>query len=228
MVRGHKSASYPYDVFLNHRGPDTKNTLASNLYYRLRHRGLRVFLDKEEIQKGSRIDSVIKNVIKDTLVHVAIFSAGYAESEYCMDELLLMKESGSTIIPVYYNVNPTDMWSDPVNKRNGVYEESLRILKEEKIFDRETHEEKERYQSSDIEQWKKTLTEVTGRKGFKLETDDDEVTRLVDMIMEEVHKSKRKDFVRKMFFNTFCFVLFCFYFFLLVRKMLAAANGNAI
>lgn len=194
MVRGHKSASYSYDVFLNHRGPDTKNTLGSNLYYRLRDRGLRVFLDKEEIQKGSRIDSVIKNVIKDTLVHVAIFSAGYAESEYCMDELLFMKESRSTIIPVYYNVNPTDMWWNPVNKRNGVYDESLRILKEEKVSDPETHEEKERYQPSSIEQWRNALVEVTGGEGFKLETDDgDEVTRLVDMIVEEVTKCKRKD-----------------------------------
>lgn len=198
MVRGHKSASNSYDVFLNHRGTDTKNTLATNLYDRLGRRGLRVFLDKWEIQQGSRIDSVIEDVIKATPVHIAIFSAGYAESEWCMDELLLMKESGSTIIPVYYNVNPTDMWSDPVNKRNGVYDESLRILKEKKIFDRETHEGKERYQSSSIEQWKQALTEVTGRKGFKLETDDgDELTPLVDRIVEEVNKGKTRSVTRQ-------------------------------
>lgn len=186
MKRVPKTIIQSYDVFLNHRGKDVKNTLASNLYYRLRHLGLRVFFDKEEMPKGSRIDFVIENVIKATPVHIAIFSAGYAQSEWCMDELLLMIESGSIIIPVFYDVKPTDMWS------NGVYAEALRILKDKKIFDREAHQEKARYQSDSIERWKKALMEVTGREGLKLETYDGDEGKLVDMIVQEVGKYKSK------------------------------------
>lgn len=56
--------SIHYDVFINHRGTDVKNTLASHLYYRLRDDGLRVFFDKEEAQKGYTINSVVENAIR--------------------------------------------------------------------------------------------------------------------------------------------------------------------
>lgn len=193
MKRVPKTPIHYYDVFLNHRGKDVKNTLASNLYYRLRDQGLRVFFDKEEMQKGNRINFVIENAIKGTHVHIAIFSTGYAQSEWCMDELLLMIESGSIIVPVFYDVKPTDMWS------NGVYAEALRILKDEKVFDREAHQEKARYQSDSIERWKKALMEVTGREGLKLETYDGDEGKLVDMIVQEVGKYKSKGRCSKFF-----------------------------
>jgi hypothetical protein len=46
--------SYVYDVFLNHRGPDVKTTLASHLYYRLEEHGLRAFFDKQELRAWER------------------------------------------------------------------------------------------------------------------------------------------------------------------------------
>lgn len=182
-----------YDVFLSHRGTDVKNTLASHLYYRLRDHQLQVFFDKEEMQKGSHINSVIENAINVASIHIVIFSAGYAQSEWCLDELLLMMESGSIIIPVFYHVNPTDMWWNAVDGRNGVYADALRILEEQKIFDHETHQEKPRYESDSIEKWKKALMEVTGRESLNLETYDGDEGRLVDNIVREVIKTKVKD-----------------------------------
>jgi len=121
-----------YDVFPNHRGTDVKNTLASHLYYRLRHHKLQVFFEKEEMQKGSRINSVLENAINFASIHIVIFSAGYAQSAWCMDELLLMISSRSIIIRVFYNLNPTEMLSNRVDGMNGVYVEALRLLEEEK------------------------------------------------------------------------------------------------
>lgn len=192
MKHVHKTSSYSYDVFLNHRGKDVKNTLASHLYYRLRHLGLRVFFDKEEMEKGNRINLVIENAIKGAPVHVAIFSAAYAESEWCMDELVLMVQSESIIIPVFYHLKPTEIWWNSVDGRNGVYAEALHILKEEKLFDPESHQEKPRYESQTIEKWKEALIEVTGRDGFKLETYDGDEGELIDMIVREVVKYKSK------------------------------------
>jgi len=180
-----------YDVFLNHRGTDVKNTLASHLYHSLSEHGLRVFFDKEESQKGNRINSEIENAIKVVPVHIAIFSTGYAESEWCLAELVLMVESDAIIIPVFYDVKPTDIWWNRVDGMDGVYAEALRILKDEKTFDPETHQEKLRYDSHTIEIWKEALMEVTGRDGFELEAyDGDEGPLVVDVVREVVNKKK--------------------------------------
>jgi Cdc6-like AAA superfamily ATPase len=51
----------------------------------------------------------IEGAIRTASVHVAIFSPRYAESSWCLKELVQMLESGSTIIPVFYNVEPSDL-----------------------------------------------------------------------------------------------------------------------
>lgn len=100
-------SNYPYDVFLNHRGCDTKKNFAGHLYYRLRSQGIRVFLDKEEMEEGKDLTYQIKAAIKNASVHLAIFSEKYAESKWCIDELVLMVESEAIILPVFFkNVEP--------------------------------------------------------------------------------------------------------------------------
>lgn len=101
------TGNYPYDVFLNHRGCDTKYNFAGHLYSRLRSQGIRVFLDMEEMEEGKDLTYQIKAAIKNASVHLAIFSEKYAESKWCLDELVLMVESGAIIIPVFFkNVEP--------------------------------------------------------------------------------------------------------------------------
>lgn len=101
------TSNYQYDVFLNHRGCDTKNNFVCHLYYRLRSHGIRVFLDKEEMEEGYDLTDQIEAAIRNSSVHLAIFSEKYAESKWCLDELVLMVKSGATIIPVFFkNVEP--------------------------------------------------------------------------------------------------------------------------
>jgi hypothetical protein len=76
---------YYYDVFINHRGPDIKNTFASHLYYRLLSHGLQPFLDREEFQAGENLISQIDGAIKVASVHIVIFSPGYADSKWCLE-----------------------------------------------------------------------------------------------------------------------------------------------
>lgn len=83
---------------------------ARYLYRRLTSNGLRrVFFDKEEMQKAQKISRQIIEAIGGASVHIAIFSPRYAESLWCLDELVLMAESGKAILPVFYKVNP--LWS---------------------------------------------------------------------------------------------------------------------
>lgn len=161
----------PYHVFINHRGPDTKLNMAGHLYNRLHNLGLQVFLDKEEMEKGDFFTSQIAAAIRAASVHIAIFSPGYADSEWCLNELLLMLESmesgRSTIIPIFHRVNPADLrWT--VGK-DGVYAKALTLLEGKKTTDSLTHQEKPRYDPDIIEKWRNALSEVSKIDGFDLE-----------------------------------------------------------
>ena len=157
-----------YDVFINHRGPDVKKTFATDLYHALTKHGLRVFLDIEELLEGDKLNSQIESAIRTTAVQIAIFSPRYALSSWCLNELLYifdMLERGSTILPVFYNVKPSDLrWA------TGLYAESLRSLENEKTFDFQSHQEKPRYDSDNIEKWRKALFDAANICGFHLDS----------------------------------------------------------
>lgn len=107
----------PYQVFINHRGPDVKKSFASFLYRELKSRGLQVFLDQPELAPGHLIPSQIKAAIQSASVQIAIFSKTYAESKWCLDELVHMLETTrrdtisqrATILPVFYEVKPSEL-----------------------------------------------------------------------------------------------------------------------
>eukprot|EP01018_Ginkgo_biloba_P037064 Gb_05740 [translate_table: standard] len=60
-----------FDVFINHRGKDVKDTFASHIYDVLQLHGVRAFLDREEIQTGQHIPDVIKHAICSASLHIA-------------------------------------------------------------------------------------------------------------------------------------------------------------
>eukprot|EP00253_Pinus_taeda_P001167 PITA_01167 len=186
---------YYYDVFLNHRGPDVKKTLASHLYYRLLSHGFRPFLDRPELQEGDSFIRQIEGAIRTSFVHVAIFSPRYVESKWCLDELLLMLESGAPIIPVFYQVEPAELrWG------KKFYAEALQNLEKKKSYDAETKTEKPRYTSTTIENWRKALSRVADISGFDLEAFNGDEGKMVDKIVERVlkiFKTKKKMNVAK-------------------------------
>eukprot|EP00253_Pinus_taeda_P026710 PITA_26710 len=177
------AAAYPsddknYQVFINHRGPDVKKTFASILYRSLVKNGLKVFLDQSEMKEGEKITSQIEGAIRSASIHVAIFSPRYAESQWCLNELVLMRESGSTIIPVFYHVNPSEL-----KRTNGLYAKALHNLENKK-----THEEKLRYDSTTIENWRNALFDVAGISGFELEACNDDEGELLENVVKRVLK----------------------------------------
>ncbi|XP_059063904.1 disease resistance protein Roq1-like [Cryptomeria japonica] len=99
-----------YDAFISHRGPDVKHTLAKQLYDLLKARKCRAFLYREEIEGGDSIPAAIHNAICSSVVQIAIFSRRYAESSWCLDELVLMLEQTDALfIPVFYDVQPWEL-----------------------------------------------------------------------------------------------------------------------
>lgn len=114
-----------YEVFINHRGADVKKTLASHVYHRLASCGYEVFLDKPEIEPGD-IRWQINGAIATARAHIAIFSPGYAESEWCLDELVQMLDTGVPILPVFYSVKPADLRR--TSGKDGIYDRFLRYV----------------------------------------------------------------------------------------------------
>ena len=93
-----------YDVFLNHNGPDVKSSFAAHLHDAFVFAGLNPFMDKKSLVNGSPAFSSIDAALRVAKVHIAVVSKGYAESKYCLHELVAMLRSGKPVIPVLYNV----------------------------------------------------------------------------------------------------------------------------
>eukprot|EP00253_Pinus_taeda_P001263 PITA_01263 len=170
------STKYPsYDVFINHRGPDVKDTFASHLYHRLLSHGFQPFLDREVLEKGELLSPQIESAIRTASFHIAIFSPTYADSRWCLDELVSILKTGATIIPLFYSVKPAELrWA-------GRYAESLK-----------KHEQKGRYDHQTLENWRKALFEVSSIIGFELETYNGDEGKLLDSVVQCLLKKRRQ------------------------------------
>lgn len=161
-----------------------KKTFASHLYRRLISYGLRVFLDYQELQEGESLTCQIHGAIRSASVQIAIFSPTYAESNWCLDELLLMLESRAPIIPVFYHVRPADMrWT----RGEGVYARSLRNLQKKRTYDAQP-----RYSSTTIESWRNALSRVADVSGLDLEAFNGDEGELLDKVVERVVRKSKK------------------------------------
>ncbi|XP_034581037.1 probable 2' cyclic ADP-D-ribose synthase BdTIR [Setaria viridis] len=101
-----------YDVFINHRGVDTKHNVARLLYDRLEHLSggrVRSFLDNKSMRPGDRLGESIDEGIRQCKVAVAIFSKRYFDSEFCLHELASIVESRKVLIPIFYGIKPSEL-----------------------------------------------------------------------------------------------------------------------
>ncbi|XP_039156368.1 TIR-only protein-like [Eucalyptus grandis] len=111
-----------FEVFLNFRGPDTRNSFTDCLYHALDRAGVRVFRDEEEIPKGEEIGRELRRAIDNSEVYVTVFSRDYASSAWCLRELARIAKrsrgpSGKVIFPIFFDVGAQD-----VKLRTGLYD----------------------------------------------------------------------------------------------------------
>jgi hypothetical protein len=112
--RGARPSSSPaaFDVFINHRGVDTKHNVARLLYDRIEHLSggrVRSFLDNKSMRPGDRLGESIDEGIRQCKVAVAIFSKRYFDSEFCLHELANIVESRKVLIPIFYGIKPSEL-----------------------------------------------------------------------------------------------------------------------
>uniref|UniRef100_A0A6N2ND01 TIR domain-containing protein n=1 Tax=Salix viminalis TaxID=40686 RepID=A0A6N2ND01_SALVM len=102
-------AAKPCNVFINHRGIDTKRTVATLLYDHFYRLNLHPFLDSKNMKPGDKLFDNINGAIRKCKVGVAVFSPRYCESYFCLHELALMMESRKKVIPIFCDVKPSQL-----------------------------------------------------------------------------------------------------------------------
>ncbi|KAH9308031.1 hypothetical protein KI387_035942 [Taxus chinensis] len=169
-----------FHVFINHRGHDVKKSLASLIYHALKRLGLRVFLDEHELQTGDSLSPAIISAIRSSSVHIAIFSETYAESTWCLNELLWMSDCdhGRKIIPIFYGIQPSDLRY--IDK--GYYATAFH-----------NHRNRGRVQAQELERWTNALIKVSNISGLVFCKDKDDLGEFLDRIVDVVIKEVRTE-----------------------------------
>lgn len=111
------------------------------------------FIDYE-LEKGEEISPVLVKTIEEPEVYVIIFSQEYASSTWCLEEIVKILECkqkyGRKVMPVFYNVDPSD-----IRKQSGSYGEAF--IKHKKRFMKEQHK---------VQRWQDALTQAANLSGW--------------------------------------------------------------
>ncbi|KAF8389267.1 hypothetical protein HHK36_025960 [Tetracentron sinense] len=123
-----------WDVFINHRGIDTKRNVVGLLYHNLTRHKLHPFLDSKTMNPGDKLFDNIDSAIRNCKIGVAVFSPRYCESHFCLHELATLMESKKKVIPIFVDIKPSELHVMDFNGRFEVKElqRFRRALKEAK------------------------------------------------------------------------------------------------
>ncbi|KAI3774411.1 hypothetical protein L1987_48966 [Smallanthus sonchifolius] len=108
------------------RGEDTRKTFTDHLYAALKQAGIRTFMDDDAMDRGKLLGPELEKAILESAVSIIVFSRDYASSKWCLDEVLTIIEeqerisSKHEVVPVFYNVEPSD-----VRNQTGSFEKAF-------------------------------------------------------------------------------------------------------
>ncbi|KAF5468956.1 hypothetical protein F2P56_013064 [Juglans regia] len=145
-----------HDVFLSFRGKDVRQKFISHLYQALRQNGINTYKDNVDLERGEPISSELFKAIVESRIAIIVFSENYAESKWCLDELLKILECKKLfkqiVLPVFYEVKPSD-----IREQKGSFGEAFTKLGK-KIKDADIKQ---------LESWKEALEEVAELSGLE-------------------------------------------------------------
>ncbi|KAH9725710.1 ADP-ribosyl cyclase/cyclic ADP-ribose hydrolase [Citrus sinensis] len=149
---------WPYDAFLSFRGADTRKSFISHLYAAFNGKGIYVFKDDKELERGASISPGLLKAIEDSRISIIVFSQNYASSTWCLDELVKIvqcknkNDHQQMVFPIFYDVEPT-----MVRKQTGSFREAF-----------SKHEEAFRENLEKVKNWRDALKEVANISGWEL------------------------------------------------------------
>jgi hypothetical protein len=159
-----------WQVFINFRGADLRNGFISHLAGALTSAGITYYIDTEEVPSEDL--TVLFKRIEESEIALSIFSSNYAESKWCLDELVKImeqvKKGKLRIMPVFFNVKPEE-----VREQNGEF--GLKLYGEGKS------------KRPNIPNWENALRSVPSKIGLNLANFRNE-KELLDKIIDSIKK----------------------------------------
>ena len=144
---------WKFHVFLSFSREDTRKNFTDYLYSTLQIKGI-ITLDDEQLERGEVISEQLLKAIEESLSAIVVLSPKYASSTWCLDQLQKILECkkvlGREVLPVFYNVDPSD-----VRYQKGSFSEAFR-----------NHEERFREDIDKVKRWRDALREVAGLSGW--------------------------------------------------------------
>ncbi|XP_030939960.1 toll/interleukin-1 receptor-like protein [Quercus lobata] len=147
-----------YDVFVNFRGEDTRANFTDHLVTTLERKTICVCIDDKDVERGKEIWIELKQAIKTSRMAVIVFSKNYANSEWCLNELVLIMDCSKSrsnqtfkLLPIFYHVSPSD-----VRQQKGNFAEDQ--------LPNCTYEDM-------VKKWREALTDAAKLAGFHLKRD---------------------------------------------------------
>ncbi|CAK8560093.1 unnamed protein product [Lathyrus sativus] len=181
------STSHPwiYDVFINFRGEDTRDSIVSHLYAALSNAGINTFIDNKNLSKGKEVGPELKRAIEGSQISIVVLSVNYANSSWCLGELLHIMECrktyGQFVLPVFYGVEPS-----AVRRQSGLLREAL------KASARSVELSNPKGKKEDLfYKWRTALTEVANLSGWDSRsfTEAKLVKKIVDDVLTKLDVS---------------------------------------
>ncbi|RVX10626.1 TMV resistance protein N [Vitis vinifera] len=157
-----------WDVFLSFRGEDTRHNFTDHLYTQLDRNGIRAFRDNEGLNRGDDINSGLLDAIEDSAAFIAIISPNYASSRWCLEELAKVCECRRLILPVFYQVDPSD-----VRRQKGRFHEDFGKLEA-------------RFGEDKVLRWRKAMEKAGGIAGWVFNGSSDEEPNLIQTLVKRV------------------------------------------
>ncbi|KAI4365551.1 hypothetical protein MLD38_021528 [Melastoma candidum] len=100
---------WEHDVFISFRGEQVRDNFLSHLFAELDRRGIEYYRDNDKREIGMLISDKLIHAIKHSKVSIILFSSKYAESRWCLNELVEIlevheKHRDHVFVPIFYHV----------------------------------------------------------------------------------------------------------------------------
>ncbi|KAH0745881.1 hypothetical protein KY285_007538 [Solanum tuberosum] len=165
---------WKYNVFLSFRGKDTRRNFTSHLYEGLDNRG---------IENGDSIPQELLKAIEESQVALIIFSKNYATSRWCLNELVKImeckeKENGETVIPIFYDVDPSHVRNQNESFAVAFAEHELKYKDDVEGMQK-------------VQGWRNALSAAADLKGYDIRDgiESENIHKIVDHISSKLCKT---------------------------------------
>ncbi|XP_049344728.1 TMV resistance protein N-like [Solanum verrucosum] len=174
---------WKYNVFLSFRGKDTRRNFTSHLYEGLDNRGIFTFLDNKRLENGDSIPQELLKAIEESQVALIIFSKNYATSRWCLNELVKImeckeKENGETVIPIFYDVDPSHVRNQNESFAVAFAEHELKYKDDVEGMQK-------------VQGWRNALSAAADLKGYDIRDgiESENIHKIVDHISSKLCKT---------------------------------------